>query len=63
MPLPLADATQHLGEFAIVMILAFCVGVYGQITRTRVIVLMAIAVIALISLYFVEVGEVATFNK
>jgi hypothetical protein len=62
-PLPLADATNHLGEFAIVMLLAFCVGVYGQITRSRAIVLMAIVVIALITLYFVEVGEVSTFNR
>jgi len=61
--LPLADATAHLGAFAIAIVLAFAVGVYGHIVRSRPLILISIVVIAAISLYFVEVGEVATFNK
>ena len=63
MLLPPGDATAHLGAFAIVIVIAFVVGVYGHIIRSRPLIILSIVVIAAVSLYFVEVGEVATFNK
>jgi hypothetical protein len=61
--LPLGAATAHLGLFAIVIVVAFAVGVYGHIIHSRALIIVSIVVIAAVSLYFVEVGEVATFNK
>ncbi len=63
MPLIPADATSHLSLFAGLLVLAFATGVYGHIAGSRTLIILAIVVIGLISLYFVEVGEVASFNK
>ena len=59
----LADSTNHLGLFAGVLLLGFAIGIYGHIVRSRTLILTAIIVIGLVSLYFVEVGEVASINK
>jgi hypothetical protein len=61
--LPFADATTHLGVFAIVLLMGFAIGIYGHLTRSRALILTGIIVIAVVSLYFVEVGEVASINK
>jgi hypothetical protein len=61
-PVP-AIATAHLGVFAAALVCAFVVGITGHIIRSRPLIVFAIVVIALISVYFVEVGEVSTFGR
>ena len=58
---PLAAAPAHLGLLGPLLIAGFLVGVYGQISRSRTLVLCGIALIAVVSLYFVAAGEVQTF--
>jgi hypothetical protein len=58
-----ATATAHIGLFGVALLLAFAVGVCGQILRSRALIVASIVAIAVISLYFVEVGEVASFNR
>jgi hypothetical protein len=60
-PIP-ASVLDHTSLFAAAMVLAFSLGVYGHVVRSRALIIAAIAAIAVISLYFVEVGEVATFG-
>ena len=60
---PLAAATNHLGIYAVVMLLGFAIGISGHIVKSRTLILTGILVVALVSLYFVEVGEVASINK
>ena len=49
--------------FAVALVLAFTVGVGGHIARSRALVIFSIVVIGLISIYFVEIGEVSTFGR
>jgi hypothetical protein len=60
-PIP-GSVIAHASVFAGALVLAFALGVCGHIVRSRVLIVAAIAAIAVISLYFVEVGEVATFG-
>jgi predicted ABC-type exoprotein transport system permease subunit len=61
LPLLLAAAADHLNVFLIAIGLGFLVGVYGHIIHSRTLILTGIAVIAVISLYFVASGEIQTF--
>jgi hypothetical protein len=58
--LPLADATSHLGIYAIVLAIGFLVGVYGHVVRSRTLIITGIIVIAAVSFYFVASGELQT---
>ena len=58
---PLAAAAAHIGLLGAVLIAGFLIGIYGHISRSRALVLCGIAVIAVVSLYFVATGEVQTF--
>lgn len=58
---PLAAAAAHIGLLGALLIAGFLIGVYGQMSKSRVLVLGGIAVIAAVSLYFVAAGEVQTF--
>lgn len=61
MQLPFALITNHtLKVFVIAMGVAFLFGVYGHIQKSRTMVLTAIFLIAVISLYFVIAGETQT---
>jgi hypothetical protein len=55
-----ADATAHLGTFAIALALGFAVGVYGHVIRSRTVVMTGIVVVAAVSIYFVISGEAQT---
>lgn len=61
MRLPLAAAAAHLGLLGPLLIIGFLVGIYGHMSRSRTLILCGIAVIAVVSLYFVAAGEVQTF--
>jgi hypothetical protein len=58
---PLAAAAGHIGVLGPLLIVGFLIGVYGHISRSRTLILCGIAVIAVVSLYFVAAGEVVTF--
>jgi hypothetical protein len=57
----LADVTSHIGLATGLLLGAFAVGVYGHIIASRTLILTGIAVIAVISLWFVAAGEIRTF--
>lgn len=59
--LTLAAASAHIGLLGPVLIAGFLIGVYGQMARSRTLVLCGIVLIAVVSLYFVAAGEVQTF--
>ena len=61
MPLILAGVTAHIGLATALLLIAFCVGVYGHIVKSRTLILVGIVVIAVISLWFVGAGEISTF--
>jgi hypothetical protein len=56
----LADATNHLGIYAVALALGFGVGVYGHVIRSKTLILTGIFVVAAISVYFVTTGEMQT---
>jgi hypothetical protein len=60
-PIP-ASVIAHTSVFAFALVLAFALGICGHIVRSRLLIVAAIAAIAVISLYFVEIGEVSTFG-
>jgi hypothetical protein len=63
MLLVLATATDHtLNVGALVIALAFGVGILGHIHHSRTLVLCGIFAIAAICLYFVGSGEISTFG-
>ena len=57
MLLALAAATSHLGVFVIVIAIGFVIGVYGQVARSRTLILTGIVIIGLTSAYFLALGE------
>ena len=57
MPLVTA-ATSHPGTFAIILLAGFAIGIAGHLTRSRLLVIAGILVIAAVSLYFVAAGAV-----
>ena len=60
LPLDFAALSDHLGVIVVAGIVAFCVGVYGHVIRSRTLILTAIFVIAAISVYFLITGEAQT---
>ena len=59
MPISVA-AFSHPGLFAAVLLFGFALGACGHLMRSRAVILAGIAVIALVSLYFVVTGEAHT---
>jgi hypothetical protein len=57
----LADVSSHLGLATGLMLGGFAVGIYGHMCRSRTLILVGIAVIAVISLWLVGAGEISTF--
>ena len=57
----LADVTSHMGLATGLMLGGFAVGIYGHMARSRTLILVGIAVIAVISIWLVGAGEVSTF--
>ncbi len=63
MPFVLAAASDHtLDVSAVAVALAFALGSYGHVIRSRTLILTAIFAIAVICLYFVITGEAQTFS-
>jgi hypothetical protein len=60
-PFVLADVTSHIGLATALLLIAFCVGVYGHIINSRTLILIGVVVIAVITLWFVGAGEIRTF--
>lgn len=61
MLLSIASASQHLGTFTAALLIGFAVGVYGQMSSNKALVLTGILIIAVVTLLFVALGEVQTF--
>jgi hypothetical protein len=59
--MPPADVTSHMGLATGLLLGGFAVGIYGHISRSRTLILVGIAVIAVISIWLVGAGEVSTF--
>ncbi len=48
---------QHLGLATAIIVVAFLIGIYGQITKSRTLTLLSLAIIAVISLLVVIQGS------
>jgi hypothetical protein len=51
---------QHLGLATAIIVIGFLIGLYGQIVKSRTIILIGLAIIAAVSLLVVFSGEGAT---
>lgn len=57
MLLTLAATSQHLGVYVAVLAIGFVIGAFGQMTRSRTLLVTGLIVIAGVSLYFLIQGE------
>ena len=48
----LAAVTDKLGPYAVVMGVGFLVGVYGHVIKSRTLILIGIALVGAVSIYF-----------